>query len=610
MSYLVLARKWRPQTFADVVGQEPVVRTLRNGLARNRVAHAMIFSGVRGVGKTTLARIMAKALNCTGEGGEKPCNVCGSCREITAGSAADLHEIDGASNRGIQEIRELKENIRFFPVNGRFKIIIIDEVHMLTTEAFNALLKTLEEPPEHVYFMFATTELHKVPITILSRCQRYELKRVSFIDLVTFFTKIAGREQVTISRKAIEMIAREADGSIRDGLSLLDQVFSFGGEQVADEDVVQVLGLVDQKIFANLARFLLASDLAGCFDLLEKTYVAGIDLKRFAADLLAYFRALLICRTSPRPEELLEVSDQELAELRELSAGQSRETLAMLFQILFAGMGEMQYSAHPRLVLEMAFIKAVQAGQVAPAASLLARLDDLIKNSGGRVLAPPASAGKPGKISDQGAADNLPPIAASPVGESVPVPAAPEQTAAAPPPPKMTPPAPRATEPTPDSQVQKPEQPVDKIAEPKGQGKKSDTVAGQTHTKDVRKNWDDFVAYVKERKPWMAQVLRLCENPREEGAELLIKFHNPSDCMLLQEHENVKNLTEYALDFFQKELRVKISSPRGRADGQDDTVHDGPKEERRALANDPLVQMTVEIFGGQVGAIRTGPRFR
>jgi DNA polymerase-3 subunit gamma/tau len=610
MSYLVLARKWRPQTFADVVGQEPVVRTLRNGLTRNRVAHAMIFSGVRGVGKTTLARIMAKALNCTGEGNEKPCNVCGSCREITAGSAADLHEIDGASNRGIQEIRELKENIRFFPVNGRFKIIIIDEVHMLTTEAFNALLKTLEEPPEHVYFMFATTELHKVPITILSRCQRYELKRVSFIELVTFFTKIAGREQVTISRKAIEMIAREADGSIRDGLSLLDQVFSFGGEQVADEDVVQVLGLVDQKIFTNLARFLLASDLAGCFDLLEKTYVAGIDLKRFAGDLLAYFRALLICRTSPRPEELLEVSDQELAELRELSAGQSRETLAMLFQILFAGMGEMQYSAHPRLVLEMAFIKAVQAGQVAPAASLLARLDDLIKNSGGQPFAPAASiAGKPGKISDQRAADNSPPIAASPVGESVPGPAAPEKTAAAPPP-AMTPPAPRETEPVLDSQVKKPEQPADRIAEPKEPRKKGDTVAGQTHTKDVRKNWDDFVAYVKERKPWMAQVLRLCENPREEGAELLIKFTNPSDCMLLQEQENVKNLTEYALDFFQKELRVKISSPRGKADGHDDAVHDGPKEERRALANDPLVQMTVEIFGGQVGAIRTGPRFR
>jgi DNA polymerase-3 subunit gamma/tau len=587
MSYLVLARKWRPQTFADVVGQEPVVRTLRNALTRSRVAHAMIFSGVRGVGKTTLARIMAKALNCMGGTDDRPCNVCESCREITAGSAVDLHEIDGASNRGIQEIRDLKENIRFFPTKCRFKVIIIDEVHMLTTEAFNALLKTLEEPPEHVYFMFATTELHKVPITILSRCQRYELKRVSFADLIAFFVKIAAAEQVEISRRAIEMIAREADGSIRDGLSLLDQVFSFGGDRVADEDVVQVLGLVDQGIFASLASALLAGDLAQCFDLLEKIYVAGIDLKRFATDLLAYLRALLICRTSPRPEALLDVSDQELAELRGLSANQSPETLSLLFQLLFKGMSEMQYSAHPRLVLEMAFIKAVQAGQVTPAATLLARLDAMIK-----------AGGEP-----------------QPLPAAVPVAAVPEKPPAPPAPPlpeKKPDPAPAtAADPEPelDSKVKKLEELVGKIADPKAREKR-DGVASHTYIKDVRKNWDSFVAYVKERKPWMAQVLKLCVNPREEGGELLVRFDNPSDCTLLQKPENVKDLSVYALDFFQKELRVKISSRGGKTDGRDEAVQDGPKEERRALANDPLVQMTVEIFGGQVAAIRTGPRFR
>lgn len=585
MSYLVLARKWRPQTFADVVGQEPVVRTLQNALTRSRVAHAMIFSGVRGVGKTTLARIMAKALNCMGGTDDRPCNVCESCREITAGSAVDLHEIDGASNRGIQEIRDLKENIRFFPTKCRFKVIIIDEVHMLTTEAFNALLKTLEEPPEHVYFMFATTELHKVPITILSRCQRYELKRVSFVDLIAFFAKIAAAEQVEISRRAIEMIAREADGSIRDGLSLLDQVFSFGGDRVADEDVVQVLGLVDQGIFASLASALLAGDLAQCFDLLEKIYVAGIDLKRFATDLLAYLRALLICRTSPRPEALLDVSDQELAELRGLSANQSPETLSLLFQLLFKGMSEMQYSAHPRLVLEMAFIKAVQAGQVTPAATLLARLDAMIKAGG------------------------------EPLPAAVPVAAVPEKPPAPPAPPlpeKKPDPAPAtAADPEPelDSKVKKLEELVGKIADPKAREKR-DGVASHTYIKDVRKNWDSFVAYVKERKPWMAQVLKLCVNPREEGGELLVRFDNPSDCTLLQKPENVKDLSVYALDFFQKELRVKISSRGGKTDGRDEAVQDGPKEERRALANDPLVQMTVEIFGGQVAAIRTGPRFR
>jgi len=254
MSYLVLARKWRPQDFDQVVGQGPIVKILRNALRRQRVPHAMLFSGVRGVGKTTLARIMAKALNCSGPEGDRPCNSCDSCREITAGNAIDLHEIDGASNRGIQEIRDLKENIRFLPSKGRYKIIIIDEVHMLTAEAFNALLKTLEEPPSHVLFMFATTEPHKIPVTILSRCQRYELKRVSFRELQNHFAQIAAAEGVEISPAALEMIVREAAGSVRDGLSLLDQVFSFGDTRMTDEDVREVLGLVDRQVYTSCPK--------------------------------------------------------------------------------------------------------------------------------------------------------------------------------------------------------------------------------------------------------------------------------------------------------------------------------------------------------------------
>ena len=270
MSYLVLARKWRPQTFGDVAGQQSVVRTLQNAIKHDRVAHAMLFSGVRGVGKTTLARIMAKAINCEGETANPPCNQCDSCLAITAGNAIDLHEIDGASNRGIQEIRELKENIRFFPTRSRYKVIIIDEVHMLTTEAFNALLKTLEEPPEHVYFMFATTELHKIPVTILSRCQRYELKRIPFAELVDFFKKISAAENVSISENALHMIAREAEGSIRDGLSLLDQTFSFCGNEVKDDDVRQILGLVDRTIFTELAASLLAGNVAESIGVLDR----------------------------------------------------------------------------------------------------------------------------------------------------------------------------------------------------------------------------------------------------------------------------------------------------------------------------------------------------
>ncbi|MFO7607111.1 MAG: DNA polymerase III subunit gamma/tau, partial [Desulfurivibrionaceae bacterium] len=383
MSYLVLARKWRPLNFDQVVGQGPVVRILRNVISRKRVPHAMLFSGVRGVGKTTLARIMAKALNCESEAGELPCNECGSCREITAGTAVDLHEIDGASNRGIQEIRDLKENIRFLPSRNRYKIMIIDEVHMLTNEAFNALLKTLEEPPDHVIFMFATTEIHKIPVTILSRCQRYELKKVPFAELFQLFRKIAEAEKVTISDGALEMIAREAAGSIRDGLSLLDQVFSFGGEKMTDVDVSEVLGLVGSQVLGRLTAALLAEDLGAALKILDQICTAGADLKRFTADILHFVRGLIICRVSKAPAELLDGSDREIAEMTELAARQSAETLYQLFDLLLKGAAEMQYAPYPRLVLEMTFAKVVQSGQAAPIASLIARLDELLAAAGG-----------------------------------------------------------------------------------------------------------------------------------------------------------------------------------------------------------------------------------
>ena len=383
MSYLVLARKWRPQTFEEVVGQQAVIRTLQNAIDRNRVPHAIIFSGVRGVGKTTLARLVAKALNCQ-EGPTKiPCNKCEHCAEITAGNAIDIHEIDGASNRGIQEIRELKENIRFFPAKSRYKIIIIDEVHMLTTEAFNALLKTLEEPPEHVFFMFATTELHKIPITILSRCQRYELQKVSSRELFAFFSKIAREEKVNISDWSLNIIVREAGGSVRDGLSLLDQIFSFGGDDITDEDVIQVLGLIDSQVVSSMAAAILNGDLATALKILDETSSYGVDLKRLTNDLLYYFRALLICRISPEPGKLLDVPDQEFDEMRQIAGLHSVETLQLYFNMLLKGAEEIQYSSHSRLAFEMALIRAAEVGNVMPVAELLGKLETM--QSGGVV---------------------------------------------------------------------------------------------------------------------------------------------------------------------------------------------------------------------------------
>lgn len=586
MSYLVLARKWRPQTFAEVVGQRPVVRTLQNALRLDRVAHAMLFSGVRGVGKTTLARLMAKAINCRSAGeGERPCNQCDSCREISAGNAVDLHEIDGASNRGIQEIRELKENIRFLPVAGKHKIVIIDEVHMLTTEAFNALLKTLEEPPAHVYFMFATTELHKIPVTILSRCQRYELTRVPFSELLDFFRRVAAAEQVAMPDSALAMISREADGSVRDGLSLLDQVFSFGGREVSDDDVRQMLGLVDRQVFERLAGALLAADLAQVLEIFDRSYRAGMDLKRFAADLLNYFRNLVVCRATERPEQLLDLADRDLAALQEIAAGQSGETLLYCFNLLLKGIEEMQYASRPKLVLEMTFVRATQAGQIVPTAQILGRLDQLLAGlpSGGGGGLPPAPAPQRG---DSSYSSRTPPPAAALTGLAEPAAILAARSPAAPP------------EPAPAAQPVTPPPPVVAAAPAVEPGKKME------EGRDLRRDWDGFVRYVRERKVWMAPVLEMAAGAREEGGELLVRYDDLADCKLLEEPENSRLLTEFAQDYFQQELTLRL-----RIRGGGSVVVDGeelPQEERRALANDPLVQAVTEIFNGDVVGIRTG----
>jgi DNA polymerase-3 subunit gamma/tau len=567
MSYLVLARKWRPQTFEEVVGQQSVIRTLQNAIDRSRIPDGII----------------------------TPCNKCEHCTEITAGNAIDINEIDGASNRGIQEIRELKENIRFFPTKSRYKIIIIDEVHMLTTEAFNALLKTLEEPPEHVFFMFATTELHKVPITILSRCQRYELQKVSSRELFTFFRKIAREEKVTISDWSLNIIVREAGGSVRDGLSLLDQIFSFGGTEITDEDVIQVLGLVDSQVISSMAAAILNSDLATCLNILAETSSYGVDLKRLANDLLYHFRALLICRISKEPEKLLDVPDLEFAEMRKIAGQYTVETLQLYFNMLLKGAETMQYSSHPRLALEMALISAAEAGNVMPVAELLGKIESM--QSGGVVapvkkdVIPQVASAKP-SFKEKVKSDALKKTVSAEI---------------------------------PEKQVQQQKETVKdrkvegrvkdeavEIKAPSQQTPEEDLAENsiQPPTREVRKNWDEFIEYVMDRKKWMAHTLRLCSNVREEGADLVLKFDDPSDCRMLQSKENIKFLTEFSQDFFQKEFKINIKIRGGDSQGIIDQNGIGPQEERRALANDPLVQMATDVLGGRVVNIRTGPRSR
>ncbi|MDD3814358.1 MAG: DNA polymerase III subunit gamma/tau [Desulfocapsaceae bacterium] len=614
MSYLVLARKARPQTFDEVVGQRPVVKTLQNSLLRDRVAHAILFSGVRGVGKTTLARIMAKAINCEQGPAENPCNACESCRTITAGSSIDLYEIDGASNRGIQEIRELKEKIRFLPTSSRYKIIIIDEVHMLTTEAFNALLKTLEEPPAHVYFMFATTELHKIPITILSRCQRYELKRVAPVDMGRHLQKLAESEGVQIEQGALDLIVREADGSVRDGLSLLDQVFSFGEKNISTDDVIQVLGLVSREVVLKLTKALLEQDPVTAFQALEEIFSFGMDLKRFTTDLLGCFRALILCKIKGC-DELLDLSPQEIALFRELADNHSTQTLHMKLTLLMQGVEEMRYSSQPRLAMETTFLKIIQSSDVTPVTTLLSRLDSLLAGageSGQQGGHPGAQAGEraSGIVSSMPKKKQpAPPVAEQKViyKQVVEVPSPQEEkpaVSAAP----VEPPAQAEVE----ESVSEEENSSDTSALPPEQkSSPGETPAPriEPHQRSVRRDWMDFIAYVRERSVWISQDLQRADSAKEQGGELLLHYVDPANCSMLRKEENKKLITEFTLDFFQKELSVRFVIP----DQNSETTQDGqesPLKERHLLANDPLVLMTAEIFNGQIGDIRVGPRFR
>ncbi len=608
MSYLVLARKYRPQTFAEVVGQVPVVKTLQNSLLRDRIAHAILFSGVRGVGKTTLARIMAKAINCEAENHEKPCNTCSPCQQIIQGQSLDLHEIDGASNRGIQEIRELKERIRFLPTTSKYKIIIIDEVHMLTTEAFNALLKTLEEPPKHVYFMFATTELHKIPITILSRCQRYELKRVSAAELTTHFNAVAKAENIRIAPEALALIVREAEGSVRDGFSLLDQIFSFGDETISYGDVTQVLGLTDRNILLTITRALLDGDHQAAIKTLDGAFDYGIDLKRFTTDLLECFRTLLLVKMGDC-QELIELPGEEISHFNEIAKDFSFETLHLKLSLLMQATEELRYTTQPRIALETAFFKIIEAGNVVSVSSLLGQVDNLLKSS------PPNEVIFEPEVLEAKKKLNPEPVEVPEPAESVST-SSPKETPVAydqePPfPPDSSPETFDFSQDSPfeadtakdDSNVVTNEQQEDVATDSK--------LAPHPHTAhDVRRDWDEFTEYVKERKVWMAKDLQRADSAKEKDGELHLHFSDPTTCTLLRNKENRRLLTEFVLDFFQKELSVRFILPDTNMNGNDDSNGNNPQHQRQQLVHDPLVQMTVEIFNGQIGDIRIGPRSR
>jgi DNA polymerase III subunit gamma/tau len=381
MSYVVLARKWRPQQFDDVVGQGHVARTLTNAIEQKRIAHSFLFTGARGVGKTSMARILSKALNCMSGPTKTPCDSCAACTEIISGSAVDVYEIDGASNRGINEIRELRDNVRYAPSRDRTKIYIIDEVHMLTTEAFNALLKTLEEPPEHVKFIFATTEPQKIPVTILSRCQRYDFKRISQADIVTHLQTLCEREGVETSADALRMIARQATGGMRDALSLLDQIISFAGHKIDDEQIVDILGVANRTHVFDVGSAVLGRRPQAVLNLLQEIEQYGYDLHELASELVQHFRDMMVVHMVENPADVSDLSAAEIDRLRTnlKGLGCSGRALSGLlqrtFHLMVEGAQRMTRSSHPRLHLEMTLLHLVQLEPIPSIDDLVGRLE-------------------------------------------------------------------------------------------------------------------------------------------------------------------------------------------------------------------------------------------
>ncbi len=401
MSYTALYRKFRPDTFADVKGQEHIVTTLKNQLKANRIGHAYLFTGTRGTGKTTIAKIFARTVNCQEPTEDGPCGQCRICRAIAAGASMNVIEIDAASNNGVDNIREIVEEVSYSPAEGKYKVYIIDEVHMLSIGAFNALLKTLEEPPSYVIFILATTEVHKLPITILSRCQRYDFKRISIDTIAGRLQELVTAESVQVEEKALRYIAKTADGSMRDALSLLDQCIAFHlGRELTYEKVLDVLGAVDTEVFSRLLRYVLDKDVLGCVKLLEEIVMQGRELTQFVTDFTWYLRNLMLVQASDNLEDVIDMSADNLRRLKEESEQVDMETNVRYIRIFSELSNQIRYASQKRILVEIALIKLCKPQMEVSQDAVLDRIrqvEDRLENV--KVVAAAGTAdGQPGAV--------------------------------------------------------------------------------------------------------------------------------------------------------------------------------------------------------------------
>ncbi|MBQ4536269.1 MAG: DNA polymerase III subunit gamma/tau [Lachnospiraceae bacterium] len=378
MSYTALYRKFRPSTFEDVKGQEHIVTTLKNQIKAERIGHAYLFCGTRGTGKTTIAKIFAKSVNCENPVDGSPCGECSVCRAIAAGASMNVIEIDAASNNGVDNIREIVDEVSYSPAEGKYKVYIIDEVHMLSKGAFNALLKTLEEPPSYVIFILATTEVHAIPITILSRCQRYDFKRITIDTISSRIKELTDIEQVNIEDKAIRYIAKTADGSMRDALSLLDQCIAFHfGQELTYDKVLDVLGAVDTEVFSRLLRVILQGDVSGAIGILEEMVVQGRELTQFVSDFAWYLRNLLLIKSSDGIEDVIDVSTENLMRLKEEAKMAENDTIMRYIRVISELSGQIRYAAQKRILIEVNLIKLCRPAMETDTGSLADRIRQL-----------------------------------------------------------------------------------------------------------------------------------------------------------------------------------------------------------------------------------------
>lgn len=375
MSYMALYRKWRPDTFEEVKGQDHVVTTLKNQIINNRIGHAFLFCGTRGTGKTSIAKLFAKAVNCEHPINGSPCNECAACRAIADGSSMNVIEIDAASNNGVDNIRQIREEVQYSPSEGKYKVYIIDEVHMLTQGAFNALLKTLEEPPAYVIFILATTESHKIPITISSRCQKYEFRRISVETISDRLMELLGREQIEAEKKAVDYIAKAADGSMRDALSILDQCIAFNiGKELTYENVLDTIGAVDIDVFARLLDCVIKLDVVGAIDLVDEVVWQGRELSRFVSEFTWFLRNVLLVKVSPEADQKLDMSAENLERLRQLAAQIDTDALIRYINIFSDTSANIKYAVQKRIVLELAVIKLCKPEMETDYSALLDRV--------------------------------------------------------------------------------------------------------------------------------------------------------------------------------------------------------------------------------------------